>query len=298
MESETGGRRARARSARSLAAEAKFHSCVTERGETALGKYLNARTRVLIQCANGHVTPRRPDHVMEGRLCLACIGRDPAIAAAAFRARVAEQGGTVLGTYVNIRTAVLIRCKAAHEWTVQPRAVQQGQGICGVCSEWDPVAAWAAFVTQVAARGGTVLEPEWVGADIPAHVRCKVGHDCWPTPGNVRRGRGICHKCAGHAWDAFYVVTSSAGVKFGITSGDPRPRLSNHRRTGYCATARLLTGLPGNTARQMEQAVLATLRLARICPLKGQEHFDIDALPVVLDVVDNYPIDNQEQEVA
>jgi hypothetical protein len=40
----------------------------------------------------------------------------------------------------------------------------------------------------------------------------------------------------------------------------------------------------------MEQAILASLRLADIAPLHGREHYDAAALALVLDVVDNYPL--------
>lgn len=96
----------------------------------------------------------------------------------------------------------------------------------------------------------------------------------------------------GHVWDAFYVVLNEEEqmVKFGITSGDPRPRISCHARDGYGITVRVMAGMPLDTARPLERAVIATLRLAGIEPIRGREYFPASALPVVLDVVDNYPI--------
>ncbi len=90
----------------------------------------------------------------------------------------------------------------------------------------------------------------------------------------------------------FSVVADQAAerIKFGITSGDPRPRLARHRASGYCTVVRLVVGLPSDTAPAMEQAVLAALRLADVAPLHGREHYDAAALALVLDVVDNYPL--------
>lgn len=38
-------------------------------------------------------------------------------------------------------------------------------------------------------------------------VRCAAGHDCTPTPNNVKRGQGVCSVCGGRnsaaAWQAF-----------------------------------------------------------------------------------------------
>ena len=52
---------------------------------------------------------------------------------------------------------------------------------------------------------------------------------------------------------------------------------------------RLLTGLAGDTAPQIEYAALAALRLAGIQPVSGREYYDGTALGLILDVVDNYP---------
>ena len=125
-----------------------------------------------------------------------------------------------------------------------------------------------------------------------ARVRCAAGHECSPTPHSVLRGQGVCHRCAGKEWDVFYVVADqTAGrIKFGITSGHPRPRLTNHRASGYRTVVRLMVGLPSDAASAIEKAVLGALRLAGITPIRGREHYDAAALAVVLDVVDNYPL--------
>jgi hypothetical protein len=42
-------------------------------------------------------------------------------------------------------------------------------------------------------------------------------------------------------------------------------------------------------AKILEDEVLNTLKLAGIAPVRGREYFDISALPLILDIVDNYP---------
>ncbi|MEV5131047.1 hypothetical protein AB0K87_11140 [Streptomyces sp. NPDC053705] len=87
------------------------------------------------------------------------------------------------------------------------------------------------------------------------------------------------------------VVDDEQGhVKFGITSGDPRPRLREHARDGFTRVVRLLVDLPDDVARPMECDVIATLRLAREKPVRGREYFDSRVLATVLDIVDHYPI--------
>jgi len=154
----------------------------------------------------------------------------------------------------------------------------------------DPSVAEAAFRTRLAELGAELLEP-YINSSSPHLVRCAAGHICRPRPNSVQRGQGICRFCAGRQWDVLYVVTTTAAerLKFGVTSGDPRPRLGDHRAAGYASVTRLLTGLPEDVAPEMERAVLAALRLAGIAPARGREYFDGGALAVVLDVADNYP---------
>jgi hypothetical protein len=90
----------------------------------------------------------------------------------------------------------------------------------------------------------------------------------------------------------FYVVADAERhrIKFGITSGNPRPRLLTHRAAGYREVVRLMTGLSGTAAPEIETAALAALELAEYRPIKGREFYDAAALAVVLDVADNYPL--------
>jgi hypothetical protein len=121
-------------------------------------------------------------------------------------------------------------------------------------------------------------------------------------PNNVQAGHGICGVCAGNIWNVCYVVTSDFEVKFGITFDDPRPRLSTHRRDGFYTTPplRLLRDLPGTTAKDIEDACKAALELAGESPSRprSKEYFDISCLALVLDVVDNFPIEQPDDLAA
>ncbi|MER5748044.1 hypothetical protein ABT097_32830 [Streptomyces sp. NPDC002225] len=75
-------------------------------------------------------------------------------------------------------------------------------------------------------------------------------------------------------------------VKFGITSGDPRLRLSNHKRDGLDQIVRLIEGNP--EALKMENACIAAMRDAGEKPIRGREYFHIRALGTILDLVDGW----------
>ena len=228
----------RARAAASLVAETEFRARLDELGAMLLeAEYLGNRRPHRVRCAEGHVCWPTPAHVRQGHgPCRVCAGNDPATAETAFRARLAELGAVPLyEKYLGANRPHHVRCAEGHDCWPAPTSVQRGQGICRECAGVDPATTEAAFRSRLAELDATPLYEKWLGALQKHHVRCAAGHDCWPTPHSVQRGQGICRECAGMAWDVFYVVThgSKPHVKFGITSGDPRPRLREHRRDGY-----------------------------------------------------------------
>ena len=220
-------------------------------------------------------------------MCATCAGQDHATNERQFRAGIEARGGRVVGKYANARTAVECICVRGHTWLARANDLQQGRGGCRTCARKDPVATEAAFRTNVAALGGTIVGP-YVNAYTPIKCVCAAGHVCNPQPTSVQQGHGICRTCVGKVWDVFYVVTNPNlyRVKFGITTGDPRPRLVKHRGAGYTDVVRLHRDFPD--AIQLERHVMNTLRDARIPPVHGREYYGLDALPVVLDVVDGW----------
>ena len=282
------------RSAPSIAAEAAFRARLAELGATLLeSDWLGSHTKHRVRCAAGHDCSPYPADVQQGQgICGPCARNDPRTAEAAFRARLAELGATLLEpTWLGANKQHRARCAAGHDCLPLPNSVQQGGGICWTCSGRNPRPAEAAFRARLAELGATLLEPTYLGAHGQHQARCAAGHKCLAQPNKVQQGHGICHRCAGREWDTFYVVTNDAAarLKFGKSSNGGRHRLAIHRRVGYRHVERLLTGLPGDIASQLEDTVLETLRLAGVQPVYGREYYDAGALGLVLDVVDNYP---------
>lgn len=276
-------------------AEAAFRARMEELGATILEpKWLGTDRPHRALCAAGHETAPRPSGLKQGEgICKTCAGTDSRVAEAAFRSRVEELGGVVLEpVWLGSLKPHRIRCSGGHEVRRPPNSIRQGGGLCRTCAGNDPKVAEAAFRAQVEQRGGVVLEPVWLGVKTPHRVRCSAGHETTPRPSSIQQGGGICRACSGKVWDAFYVLLDEDGqtVKFGITSGDPRPRIACHARDGYGTEVRLMTDLPLGVAQGLETSTLATLKLAGLESIRGREYFHASALPIILDVADNYPI--------
>ncbi|WP_407842143.1 hypothetical protein ACE1OC_43105 (plasmid) [Streptomyces sp. DSM 116496] len=78
-------------------------------------------------------------------------------------------------------------------------------------------------------------------------------------------------------------------VKFGVTGGDPRPRLSDHRRDGLGIVIRLIENLPDGIALEIENSIRLALRDAKETPTRGREYFPGRCTGLILYTIDNHP---------
>jgi hypothetical protein len=223
-------------------------------------------------------------------------------AEAAFRARVEELGGVLLeSVWLGSTQPHRVRCPEGHEVAPRPQSLKAGNGLCSRCAQINhPVAtgtakraqrsttAEAAFRARVEELGGVVLEDGWKGNQQPHRVRCAAGHECAPRPNNVTQGSGFCLVCTWASQDVVYVVVDQSRqlVKFGITSGDPRPRLRSHASDGFTDVVMVRQGLPAGRAFQAEQDTIRLLRSYGVKPVQGREYFPASWLGVILDQLD------------
>jgi hypothetical protein len=267
---------------------AAFRERLAEIGATLVeAEWLGNNRGHRVVCPAGHECRARPAALQQGRgMCAICAQNSPAAAEAAFRARLAELGAEMLGEYRGNKAKTHVRCAAGHDCYPKPNGVSRGLGPCITCAGRDPVAAEAAFLARLAALGAVPLYSEWLGGQRNHHVRCACGNECWPRPGDVRAGDGICAKCARMFYTVFYVLEheSKPLVKFGISSNEGRRRLSNHRRDGFTVVHLLMTGLADGVPRTAEKAVMSALALAGEKPHRGREYFNASCLALILDV--------------
>jgi hypothetical protein len=105
-------------------------------------------------------------------------------------------------------------CSAGHDAAPVPSLVNKGGGLCRTCAGNDTKAVERAFRAVIAERGGTIVEPEWLGAKKPHRVICAKGHLTTPTPSAILSGTG-CIVCAGKdqgaAWDLFRRIVAERG---------------------------------------------------------------------------------------
>lgn len=259
-------------------AEAAFRQRVASLGGTVLEPaWLGSAQPHRVRCVAGHETAPTPGSVTKGQgICGPCAGNDRGEALRQFHKLVAEFGATVVDdAWRGVDAPHAVKCEVGHVVQVRSADLKRAQSLCAVCRGRTPAIVEARFRGRVSELGGEVLEPTWLGSNAPHRVRCRVGHVVTPRPDHVLGGSGMCHICAGRSWDVFYVVTNAATstLKFGITSGNPRPRLADHAHSGFRQVDLLLTALGDGIALIVERSVRADLRAAGYRPVQGSEYF-------------------------
>lgn len=294
---------------KSAAARDRFLSWVADNGFSLRGEvtWAGSAARYPATCPVGHKTTVCPNSVQQGhagcRFCAAKATQAKATSAACdrFLSWVSDNGFTLDEPFEwkGVRVKYGATCHKGHRCNPRPDTIAaRGLSGCEPCSyeqrgllRKDSKAARLAFIQWIADNGYTLSEPfEWKGVELGYAATCPQGHACAPWPISSGQGRGGCGACKGKVWDAFYVVhnVEASTVKFGITSGNPKPRLADHRRAGFTAVLRVFAGLPEGEARGLEQQLLKVLHCAGVQPLQRREYFPDATLNVVLPFVDEW----------
>lgn len=103
-------------------------------GGTVVGEYTGTKEKIKVRCNKGHeFTVWTKNTISRGLCCSICSGRHPKVAKEKFLKRVMEKKGTLIGTYINTRERVLIRCERNHEWFIRPTLLMFMDSWCPHC---------------------------------------------------------------------------------------------------------------------------------------------------------------------
>jgi hypothetical protein len=122
--------------------EVMFRARVAELGGTVISEYSDSKTRVHVRCAYGHNSYPFPNGVIwqDKGLCTTC-GHEMRSSRTeiAFRDRVNDLGGVVIGEYINCDTPIHVKCAVGHDGYPEPNSVLHGRGLCLKCKGkvWD-----------------------------------------------------------------------------------------------------------------------------------------------------------------
>ncbi|MDM0528455.1 hypothetical protein QTH49_13420 [Clostridium perfringens] len=108
-------------------AKIKFLKQMNEEGYKLLGEYVNASTKIEIQCNKGHKYFVYPHNFKTGSRCPICSGVHSETAKLDFINQVENEGYKLLGEYVNNKTKIEIQCNKGHKYSVYPHNFKTGE---------------------------------------------------------------------------------------------------------------------------------------------------------------------------
>jgi len=163
-----------------------------------IGTYINAKTPVECVCKNGHHCFPTPNSIQQGHgMCVKCVNHCPTESKKKFIINIKQLGGKVIGKYVNKKTPVECLCKNNHKCYPMPDNIHKGQGLCKKCANMCSITAKENFIRSINESGGRVLG-KYQKTNIPVKCVCKKMHVCYPRPGDIQNGQGMCKKCVNH----------------------------------------------------------------------------------------------------
>lgn len=159
---------------------------------TLLSIYVNKKTKVKVQCQEGHVWDANQGDIMGGKWCPGCANCSPEEAEKCLKQIISSKNGILLSMYVNSRTKVRVQCSYGHIWESLASHINSGNW-CFFCARRVDESR-DEFYQIVIQKGGEVLEP-YITVNDKIAIRCKNGHIWKVKPRSVKEGTW-CQACS------------------------------------------------------------------------------------------------------
>jgi hypothetical protein len=171
-----------------------FTKIIEELGGKVVGNYINNGTKVECLCKNNHICFPTHKYVQQGGgMCRKCNSEGPK---QRFIDDIELLGGKVIGEYITQDDPVHCICVNNHDCFPRPSNVSKGKhGMCKKCAGVCPIQSEENFRKNIERLGGTVVG-KYVNSNEGVECLCKNNHTCFPRPGDIRHGDGMCKKCA------------------------------------------------------------------------------------------------------
>lgn len=179
-----------------IEAKKKFYNIVEEKKGKVIGEYIDTKTKIEIECENGHTWNVKPNEIKQGSWCPRCLKNCPIKAQENLYKIVNEKNGKILGKYVNSQTKIQFECSQGHQWEAKPNGIIQGTW-CSKCSGNCPIQAKEIFFELIKEKGGNVIG-EYKNVTTKIKIKCGNEHTWDVTPHQIMASNSWCPVCIGH----------------------------------------------------------------------------------------------------
>jgi len=167
-------------------------------GKCLSKEYINARTKLIWQCENGHQWQTTYDSVRRGSWCKICKGLEQNTLKDCFELANKYDGICVSKLYKNAHSKLNWRCKKGHEWLASYHNVRRGQW-CPECGDFRTAEKLRTPIKDIRflakQRGGELVSKNHNKAKNKLVWQCSQKHRWQATYDSVRRG-SWCPKCS------------------------------------------------------------------------------------------------------
>ena len=180
-----------------------MHQVAKERGGFCLSdKYVNGKTKLIWQCAEGHKWSAVPSSVRSGTWCSTCFGTNP-YTMKDIKKMAVERGGLCKSeSYGGAHTNLLWQCAEGHTWKATPNSIRRGSW-CKKCSTEIMAEQQRLSINDMQEiaekRGGKCLSTIYKNNQTKLEWECSKGHKWLAIPANIRNHGKWCPKCSGNA---------------------------------------------------------------------------------------------------
>ncbi len=176
-------------------------------GKLISDQYINNRTKLWWECANGHQWKASPSHIKNGRWCPKCAkvvrGLKKRDSLENMQKIANERGGKCLSSEYNLSHSKLKwECAKGHQWFATPSNIKKGTW-CPICAGFTQKSYNLnrkkhnlKKMHQIAMkRGGRCLSAKYINTNSKLLWACAKGHQWEAIPSNILKG-SWCPICA------------------------------------------------------------------------------------------------------
>lgn len=165
-------------------------------GKCLSNQYTNVDTKLLWQCAKGHVWEATPSSIKSNKSwCPECAGLKKRTIEE-MRELAESRGGKCLSDkYVNIKTKLLWQCAKGHTWEAVPGSLITQGTWCPICAGHKKLSL-KDMQDLAISRGGKCLSDKYVGIDTKYQWQCSLGHKFTATFNKVKLRGQWCPTCS------------------------------------------------------------------------------------------------------
>ncbi len=179
---------------RKIIAENEFMSVLVDNGYKQLSEYINNRTKIKLECPEGHIFVCYPLYFKKMVKCPACSGKCPNHAKSEFITMLSQDGYTLLSGYIGSLSNSKLMCSKGHVFEMRPNNFKMGHrcprcaGLCKKQAE--------EHLMEMLSKENYITTSTYINTYTKIKLKCPNDH-IWSVSPNEFKSGNRCPHCSG-----------------------------------------------------------------------------------------------------